>query len=172
MAFPLLALLLATVFGKPCPMENLSVGDKFILKEKQLKTYMIENDVFVIGVSANWCRHCCHLEPGLKDIHTALELEGIPLARIDAGKNEWVKKRFGEMAHLPLIYVVKRGKFYQYDGDTNPESFLPFLHKMTEPLPVLTSASEVDEFFEGDGLRILGIFYDDDRDETSDYEAF
>ena len=81
-------------------------------------------------------------------------------------------KRLGDIGDLPQIKIVKRGKFYHYDGDFNPETFLPFLHKMTEPLPVLDSKSAVDEFFAGDGLKILGIFYDDDRDETSDYGQF
>ena len=102
MALPLLALLIATVLSKPCPMENLSVGDTFLKKEKQLKKYLLENEIFVLGVSADWCRHCCHFEPGLQEIHNALELEGVPLARVDAGKGgEWIKKRLGDIGDLP-----------------------------------------------------------------------
>ena len=75
-----------------------------------------------------------------------MSAEGIKLARIDvgAGKGDWVKKRLGDIGDLPQIHVVKAGKFYAYDGDFNAEAFLPFLHRISEPIPVLESTEAVD----------------------------
>ncbi len=67
------------------------------------------------------------------------------------------------------MYFCKKGRFYVYNYAFNLEEFEPFFRKMMTPVPKLTSLQEAHDFLNGDGLRVLGLFYEDDRDDTSDY---
>jgi thiol-disulfide isomerase/thioredoxin len=93
--FPLAALLLGLLQilhtdAKPCPMENMSVGDATLKTEKELRKYIFQNEIFVVALSASWCRYCCHIEPALEAIHELIKPEGVKLVRIDVNKNEWI----------------------------------------------------------------------------------
>jgi hypothetical protein len=57
---------------KECPMPNMSVGDYNITSEAKWKKFARENEVFVLGVSANWCLHCCASEPWYEELHAEL----------------------------------------------------------------------------------------------------
>jgi hypothetical protein len=95
------------------------------------------------------------------------------MARIDLAKGAFIKKRINDtMEELPKMYFVRGGRYYEYKDKFEVDEFKPFFKKMIMPIPVLKTKDEVDSFLEAEGLRVLGIFYEDDRDDTSDYMQF
>ena len=55
-----------------CSLENGSVGDKTLTSEAKFKKYARDNPFFILGVTANWCQHCCTYEEMYVEIHEEL----------------------------------------------------------------------------------------------------
>jgi hypothetical protein len=70
------------------------------------------------------------------------------------------------------MYFYRDGVFFEYNLEWTVELFKPYLAKMIAPRPVLGSVEEVKTFYGGEGLRVIGLFTDDERDPDSEYAKF
>lgn len=95
----------------------------------------------------------------------------VPLVRVDVGVHDFIKKRLTEV-ELPALYVVKKNKYYWYPFEWEVSPVMKFMTDLQDTVPVLETLEQVDDFLYGDGLRILGTFYDEERDKESPFAEF
>jgi hypothetical protein len=76
------------------------------------------------------------------------------------------------ITELPKLYFYRDGIFFEYNLEWKVDIFTPFLAKMNAARSVLGSVEEVKTFYNSHGLRVIGLFHDDDRDADSEYAKF
>lgn len=96
----------------------------------------------------------------------------IKFARVDLAKNNFLKKHMGEGDEVPVLYAVKKGKFYKYHENWNLKKILHFIDRMYLPLITLTTEETIDEFLtppQGNQnfLTLVAFIYDEDESEDS-----
>lgn len=142
-----------------------------------------DHDLFILGVSASWCAHCCLAEPvlfSLKEMLTNSSVISIqspvPIVRVDTASQTFFQNRIQDASQLPQIYGIKKGKFYKYLNVFDPMKILNFINKLNNPVIQLNTEQEVEDFLkvegEGNFLRTVGFFFDDERDEDSPYVKY
>ena len=76
---------------------------------------------------------------------------------------------------MPQLFAVVKNKLYKYNNVNQKDSFMEFLHIMQNPIKELNTQKEIETFIDDKGadeVRIVGFFYDDDRDEASDWMQY
>lgn len=132
-----------------------------------------------MGVSANWCLHCCQFEPIYAAIHELLKETQSPVSflRIDSGKEPYIKRYTQGTEDMPQLYVLKEGHFYHFNNELRPEVVQRFVQHLEKPVKDLATEEEVEEFLDKmddrpNAVNVLGFFYEEDRDADSDYGHF
>lgn len=163
-----------------CTLPNLSIGDFNVTSEQQFKAITNQQNTFLIAISAKWCNHCCHVEPVYSEVVKILDtLEPkIKLGRVDLAKVSFIKKHILGTDQLPLLYAVKKGKFYAYHDIFESENIVSFVDKIYKPLVILDSEDEIDRFWSApkdsaqNYLRVIAFLYESEESEDSLIEQY
>ena len=149
-----------------CPLPNLSAGSFNLTSEQHLKDLMKSEYLFVLAVSAQWCTHCCSMEPYLSYATDALDQSDIKLVRGDLASQGYLSKYIDKTRSLPLLYIVHKNRFRLYDypmGDT----FYAFVDRFYRPFTPLETEEQIDDFLElkdNAQLAVVGFLYDRPED--------
>ena len=145
-----------------CPLPNMSSGSFNLTSEPQLKDLMKAEYLFVLAISAQWCTHCCSLEPLLSAATASLSDLNIALVRGDLSTQTYLSKYIDKARPLPLVYIVHKNRLrlceYPMDDD-----FYAFIDKFYRPFTSLDTEEQVDDFLvlqETEQLAVVGFLYD------------
>jgi len=84
------------------------------------------NGEWMIEFYAPWCPACKSLQPAWEEFSSWSTDLGINVAQVDVTNNPGLSGRFMVNA-LPTIFHVKDGKFRQYRGSRDKETFISFI---------------------------------------------
>jgi hypothetical protein len=170
MKLGLIPLCLAALAYATC--EDYAEGSISIKTEKNLKHVIKVNPIFFMIVSADWCTHCCSHEKTFKKYRERLEVSGVNTLRVDLTKHDFVRKWIEDTDTLPQGYFVKGGHYYRVSLDTKPKDIVELSQKIMHPAEELATVDAVNAFMGEPGIRVLGVFFEDDRDRESEYYRF
>lgn len=129
-------------------------------------------EVILVEFFAPWCGHCKRLAPEYETAATELKKSNIPIAKVDADKeeNKPLAARFG-IRGFPTLKLFRKGKVVSdYQGDRTSDAIVSYMKKQSLPaISTLTSADQAKTFSTSDRLVAVGFFNDK---ESSEYKAF
>ena len=120
---------------------------------------------------------CCIYEDKYAAMYERLQESAsteVKFARVDVQSADFIKKFVSNIDDVPKLYAIVRGTFYPYVEETNGWIMYRFVRRMQEPVIALNSAAEYHKFWDDARIvrRVIGVVYDADRDEESDYGKF
>lgn len=68
--------------------------------------------------------------------------------------------------------MITDGKFLRGNMNGDLNDLIQYLQQIQAENLELTSAEAVDDFLNGEGIRVLGVLHDEERTKDSDYRKF
>ena len=159
-----------------CSHSNLSVGDFNVTSEKQFRWLLKSEAPFLLGLSAEWCSSCCPYEELYELMHSRIKEAGLSITfvRVDVKASDYIRKYVGSVEDIPKLYFVHNEVLYPYTEEANGYIMYLFVERMFKPVQLLDSEEAFKTYWEDKRKvrRVIGVIYDTDRDQDSDYAQF
>jgi thioredoxin len=114
-------------------MKELNLSE-FTNKIYNFKTNEFKTEKFtIVDFYANWCQPCKALEPILKQIDEALDIE---IIKIDAEEEYPLTEHF-QIRSLPTLIFIYNGNIHRYNGQSSKSDIISEIKKhMTDNILV------------------------------------
>jgi hypothetical protein len=147
-----------------CTFSQLTFSDLNLTSEKQFKDLLKKVPLFLLGVSAKWCRYCCHIEEKYEKIYPGLNSRKLKLVRADLSTQSYLSKFIDKNDALPHLYIASEGvlKRYEYSMD---EYIFEYLSVFSSPHQVLSTGDELLSFLSEDSkeIKVVGFIFDQEE---------
>mmetsp|Transcript_26589 Transcript_26589/g.26839 ORF Transcript_26589/g.26839 Transcript_26589/m.26839 type:complete len:204 (+) Transcript_26589:240-851(+) len=109
-------------------------SDVLKLNAENADSIFSKNQPMLLKFQAPWCRHCQTFEPVY--LKLAENLPDYSFASVEISQNQALTARFS-VHGIPVVFLMRDGKTYRYDGALTYESLLNFCqsrYKTSTPL--------------------------------------
>ena len=139
-------------------------GDQNLTSERQYKDLLKKESLFILGVSAKWCRYCCQIEESFEPLLPVLQSRQIKLIRADLSTQSYLSKLIDKNDVLPHTYIAHKGvlKRYEYPLDDTLFTYIDIYSTPHENLPDI---SAIESFLSDDSkeIKVIGYIYSEDE---------
>lgn len=160
---PFLLLLIQNAISSNCTFPMFAFGDQNLTSERHFKDLIKNYPLFILGVSAKWCRYCCQIEDSFESLLPSLQSRNIKLVRADLSTQSYLNKLIDKHDVLPHTYIVHKGllKRYEYPLD---DTLFSYINIYSAPHEVLPDKASIHNFLSDTEkeIKIIGYIYSEE----------
>lgn len=160
----LLLFIIPKVLSSNCTYPMLTFGDQNLTSERHYKDLLKKESLFILGVSAKWCRYCCQIEDLFEQILPGLQSRQIKLIRADLSTQTYLSKLIDKNDVLPHTYIAHKGSLKRYEYPLD-DTLFKYINIFSSPHETLSDLSAIDNFLSDDSkeIKVIGYIFTQDE---------
>ncbi|KAJ2213346.1 protein disulfide-isomerase precursor [Coemansia sp. RSA 1813] len=136
------------------------------LNASNMHSWVDRQHLALVQFYAPWCQYCKALEPAYEKAASALEADGVPLAKVDCTKSAALCDQIG-IKGFPTLKVVMDGKFGTYNGSRQETGIVSYMRKHKGPPVTKVQPAELSGFVKSDHVVVVGYFKSESSSELA-----
>ncbi|XP_020584852.1 protein disulfide isomerase-like 1-4 [Phalaenopsis equestris] len=142
-------------YEAPPPVDE---KDVVVLTGVNFSEFIEKNQHVMVEFYAPWCGHCQALAPEYAEAATALELEDVVLAKVDATEENELSQKY-DVQGFPTIYFFVDGDHRPYPGQRAKDAIVTWIKKRIGPaVQNITTIEEAEKILSSGSKLTLGFF--------------
>lgn len=133
------------------------------LTTENFDKFIEDNEITLVEFYAPWCGHCKRLAAEYEAAAKQLkESGGIPLAKVDATKEEELAKKF-DVTGYPTLKLFRNGKPEEYKGGRTTATIISWIENMTGPsVEIVDNKAAAEKLVKDLDVAFVGSFVSKD----------